>query len=221
METRVSQLRLRIQGIIIFSLIHFLLYVSPAHALRYQVAARDNTTVGNNCCGTYGTSYVMSSPAIANTHVSSLYAYQVSSLGPWNVAETGIYYAVGYSPRFFGVKVVRGLYCSPVYFGNATPGTNHSFTLSRSTINLYWRTYVVDGSAKISAQFSDIWSGISLVGSERQSLSDTNYSHFWALMKRNSSGNWYYWSNLQLYTDNDPGYTLQKISNIECKMIKG
>lgn len=76
----------------------------------------------------------------------------------------------------------------------------------------------VDGTLKKEKTYYNYQRGVAVCSSERNSTSDTNYSHFWSLKWMNSSETWPYWSDLQVLGDNDPDYYLSKISNTECYM---
>ena len=195
----------------LFVLALILLNCLRAEAALYYVTACDNTSLGTNAYGPNGYNYVMKNPVITKLHVSSLYVYKNS----YYMAEVGWCWHVGFaSPNYFAAWKTNGYYYEK-HFSLASPGTNHYYTVRNVSGTTKWRWYV-DGVYQNLEVDLGFQKGISLVSSERNSGDETNYSHFWNLRKRDSAGNWYYWSNLQLREDNDPEYRLNKISNTEC-----
>lgn len=200
--------------LIILIVVSLFSFSSVALASTYGVMAVDNSALGIAAYGTNGYNYVMSSPTISAMHVSSLY---VQTSG--NMAEVGWHATAGYPyykrPYFFAAWVKNGYY-NDYDIALAPAGTNHSYTVRNITGTNTWIWYV-DGVSKLTKTLS-FQKGYSEASSERDSLGDTNYSHFWSLRKRNSVGNWYAWTNLIQIYDNDPDYYLRKISNTACYM---
>lgn len=186
----------------------------PAFAqMPYYVQGADNTTLGRNSYGTNGYNYVMKSPTITYQHVSSLYVDNRDS--PRYFAEVGWFanpWQSNSQPRFFAAWVKKDVYGERL-FEYPTPGTNHYYTVRNVTGTTEWRWYI-DGVLKLTLSLG-FRTGYSLASSERGSLGDTNYSHFWGLRKRDYSGNWYYWTDLYPYADTDPEYRFVKVSNTE------
>lgn len=132
-----------------------------------------------------------------------------------------MWYASWSKPKFFAAWAVGG-WQHIQHFEEATPGTNHYYTVRNVSGTNYWRWYVDGVYKNLQVDLEGFRYGYAMVSSERNSLDETNYSHFWGLRKRDSAGNWYYWSYLPStpYSDNDPEYDLTKVSNTECKMEK-
>lgn len=148
----------------------------------------------------------------ARHRVSSFYVR--SGGGGYNCCEIGwVWRASVDEPRFFGVYTRNG-YIFEYDFGAAPRGTNHSYSIRNVTGTSGWIWYV-DGVRKMTVGLL-FTNGYSCASSERMELKESNYSHFWSLSKRNSTGTWYSWSNLSVLSDNDPNYYLNKISNTEC-----
>jgi hypothetical protein len=191
--------------------------ISASYAAPYDLAAYDNSTLGKACYGVYGYNYVMKDHSlIPGQHVSSLYVWQHPD--GYNLAEIGWVWR-GYRedhPHFFGAYEIRGSYYS-IIFSDAPKGTNHYYTVRNVSGSNNWRWYI-DGVLKWEVNLGGWKQGYALAASERWDEKDSNYSHFWNLRKRDSSGNWYNWTNLQVYVDTDPDYWLNKVSNTECYM---
>lgn len=191
--------------VLMFSVVNF------AHAALYYVTAYDNSSLGLAAYGTNGYNYVMSSATIYSLHVSSLYVYKDA----YNFAEVGWCWHVGMaSPNSFRAYKKAGYYAEK-HFSLAPKGTNHYYTVRNVSGTTKWRWYV-DGTYQNWEFDLGFNKGMSLVSSERNNGDETNYSHFWNLRKRDSAGNWYYWTNLQEHEDKDPEYRLNIISNTEC-----
>ncbi len=114
-------------------------------------------------------------------------------------------------PRFFCAWVIADSYYEKL-LDYPTPWTDHYYTVRNVTNSNEWRWYV-DGFLRHSAFLGGFRKGYSFGSSERNDLKETKYSHFWNLRKRDSSGNWYYFSNLQCLADTDPDYKFVKFSN--------
>lgn len=188
-------------------------------AATYSVAA-GNYTTGYANYGTYGCNYVMSNPTVSQVHVSSIYV--IDSRGTsYNMAEAGWVKCPpngATSPTFFAAWVDNGTY-GEYNIGSAPQGTNHGYKVLNVIGNNKWR-YYVDGVQKKERTYSTLFrNGSTVCSSERNSLTgDTNYSHFWSLRCMNSQGTWSDWSDLTLFGDNDPNYSLTTISDTECYM---
>ncbi|MEW6772221.1 MAG: hypothetical protein AB1330_12695 [Bacillota bacterium] len=156
----------------------------------------------------------MSDPVITSMHVSSLYVWQHEPRG-YRFTEVGWSFQKGVGePRFFAAWKGNGLYES-ADLGLAPRGTNHYYSVRNVSGTDYWRWYL-DGIFKIERYVWNFRQGYTVVSSEHSAPDETNYSHFWSLKRRDSAGNWNYWTNLSLYEDNDPDYYLNKVSNTEC-----
>lgn len=103
---------------------------------------------------------------------------------------------------------------SKVHLGQATMGSQHYYTVRNVSGSNNWLWYV-DGSSVWEVDMAGWQYGYSLASSERNTVYDSNWSHFWNLQKRDSSGNWYSWGALSQYTDTDPYFYINKISETE------
>ncbi|MEW6448058.1 MAG: hypothetical protein AB1426_08220 [Bacillota bacterium] len=216
---------MRGKGLLVMWLCLVLLSLPVSYALAgggalYSVVARDASTLGQSATGTHGHNYVMSDPAVVlgSFHVSSLYVdhngtgYNFAEVG-WCVHRT----LLGRSLYAFCAYSLDGNYTHRHYGGLISYNSNHDWTV-RHYSGTYWRWYL-DGSELATVDLKGKFTyGYSLASSERNNSGDTNYSHFWGLQDRNSSGVWYSWSNLSQWKDNDPDYRLNKVSNTECYM---
>lgn len=180
----------------------------------YWVTARNYNT-GNYAYGTKAGNYVMSSPKITNMHVNSVYVYDA---GGAYAAECGWVWYAGYSkPYWFAQQVINGA-IGPLYkFDQPTPGTNHTIQV-KNNIGTNDFSWIIDGVTKKTLSMGGWRHGETWASSERNSLDESNYGHFWSLQRMNSSGTWYYWDSLVNNWTNDPSYILVKVSNTECYM---
>jgi hypothetical protein len=119
-------------------------------------------------------------------------------------------------PRFFVAWAEDGLYGHKL-LSYPTPGTNHYYAV-RNDPGTYWWYFNIDGGAREHEREFDsskFIRGHSLGSSERESLSDTNYSHFWNLKSMDAYLNWYWWRDTYCRLDDDPEYWFNKISDTE------
>lgn len=193
-----------------------MLIINPAFAAAlYSVVANDDTSIGKNAWGVSGSNYIMTSPTIKKLHVSSIYVFKNPTGDYW--AEVGWCWHSNYNnPRYFGAYCKRGL-SYEVHFGDAPKNSNHSYSVEYVNLINKWR-WKVDGSTKMEQGLEGWCAGYALASSERNDSGETNYSHFWNLKKRDSSGNWSNWSALKQYKDNDPSYYLKRVTDSECYM---
>lgn len=117
-------------------------------------------------------------------------------------------------PRFFCAWVIGGSYYEKL-LDYPVPGTNHYYTVRNVTGSNEWRGYVDGVLRHTVSSLGGFRKGYSFASSERNDRRETNFSHFWNLRKRDSGGNWYYFSNLQCLIDSDPDYLFDKVSNTE------
>lgn len=208
----------------IFTCIMLLLVFSlPAYAgqQQYWVIAED--TNSGNAYGIAGTNYVMSNPTIGADdpygHVSSFYirdewTNSMSEVG-WHAYTVGTTRYV----KFFGAWSINGIY-NDAEFGNAPLNSNHNYQLEAPVGTDTWYFYI-DGVNKKTQVVTGMKYGVALASSERNSLTATNYSHFWNLKEKNNLGSFYNWLTLDFYRNpTDPEYTLNIISNTACEMYK-
>jgi len=193
--------------------------VLAATGMDYYVVAYDNSSGGKTAYGTDGNNYVMSNPTVSSVdgHVSSLYVRDGGGVGN-NFAEVGWCahnYLTGRSVQFFVAAMKNGAY-KKYHEGDAPLGTNHFYKIEHVGSG-NWDWYI-DGVKKWTTTFSGFTYGYTTASSERETLNDTNYSHFWMLYKKDNYNVWSTWSNLTQLLDNDPNYNLRKVTNYECYM---
>lgn len=199
----------------------FLINCSVALSLDWAETAFDYTDLGRHCYGNYGYNYVMDNPLIEYKHVSSLYV-QHSKADPYYPTgiEMGWWWKHSDSgPRFFVVKVINGSY-SEYPLAWATRGENYSYTIKRYLPDTVW-AFSIDGSTKKEIDIPDCPFGYAQAASERQTLNETNYSHFWAMKKMDVNSSWFAWSNLAADPNscNDPYYHISKNTDQDFAMV--
>lgn len=120
-------------------------------------------------------------------------------------------------PHFFGVTVDGEVYAE-VHFGDAPAGSSHYYSIINNNTK-YWEWYV-DGHTEMQNIYMPFKQGKAQTSSEKHDLGEFNGSHFWGLLKKNSIGTWYDFTNLQEYYDDDYLYYFSKISETEHIVIK-
>jgi len=221
------------------------LNASAAFALQYQVGGYENQSSGTSIrwTGGHGYNYVMSGPNITKNHVNSIYMRR-DDLGSGYYYEVGWAWQAGQEPKWFWARMVNGVYKGPFIKSTAPRNSNHLLSAQAdsnepgSPARLKVDTTVLYDSQVAGHGVSMFNDGVLVWGSERQCAklcqgsnsscpcicnrtdctahgSDSNYGHFWHLMKRRHDFAWIYWENHQMFTDNDPTYNWVKTSNTE------
>lgn len=158
--------------------------------------------------------YVMDNPTIYARHVNSIYLTQPTSpyTGQPYGYEVGWLWNAAQPPQWFAVRVnVFGEYGQVMGPIAAHPNNN------RLTVVLY------GGNAKMAVDSTNIWvdspsiisAGNGYAGSERHDTAETNYAHFWSLLRMDSSGVWSNWSNQKVWKDNDDDYWVNRNGHTE------
>lgn len=184
----------------------------PAFALTYGEGVQDG---GATVRGTYAMNYVMQTQPSAN-HLNSIYVYKDAA----NVMELGwawwgpnwVYGSYSYPAWFVHIndgssssyeeyysygKVINGTFYpgqNPLP-GQATPGTNYSFKVENGGYGSKTWYAKVNGYTKYTRTFGNLSYGYSIIGSERASLNDSNYAHFWSCQDLISSPNQNSWTD--------------------------
>ncbi|WP_461372408.1 hypothetical protein, partial [Candidatus Aquicultor sp.] len=170
----------------------------PAYALQYGLGVQEKI---NYVRGNYASNYVMVTPAV-DDHVNSIYVRQDSG----NKVEIGWDWQGAWNkPSWFIRTVDRGTVHE--YFsydgdvlGWPTTGTNYGFKIENAGVNSKTWYAKVNGYDKLfgnnqyntggaGRNFLDLFYGVAIIGSERNSLSDSNYAHFRSCQKIPNAAN--------------------------------
>lgn len=187
--------------------------------------------------GTYVMNYVMTIQPTSN-HVNSIYVikdgFNMLELG-WCWWGPSWIYGSTSSPAWFvhvndgsevnwaeytsDGQIISGVYTSGVNAlpGRPTTGTNYGFKIENNGFNSKTWYAKVNNYTKYTRTYANFAYGRSIIGSERQHDSDSNYAHFWSCQRiPNLSGqSWTNWQTPDLFSDNDPAYYWNKISATE------
>lgn len=204
--------------IILISLFTFLSFPALAGATDMDVVTYENNSSGKTAYGINGYSYLPTNLSVNTLHVSSLYVWQMPD--GYNMVEGG--WAIE-PPSFQKYYHFAAWQKNGVYYlrelADAATGSWHYYTVRNVTGTNDWKWHV-NGQVLWITNMGGWKYGTVLTASERDSYGDSNWSHFKGLRKRDSSGNYYYWTNLTQWFDTDPDYRLNKISNTEHYVIK-
>ena len=202
---------------------------SPAFALPYWRAGRENKSSGTSIRWTGGHAYnfVMANPNITGDHVNSIY---IARIGPgypnhyyevgwnWRVIWDGTKYVRRSTPEWFWSKMVSGVYYGP-YRTDAQANSNHLLSVQiESNGNAQMKVDSTVLRQEVSNFYPD---GEIFWGSERQNTNESNFGHFWHLMKRRHDYSWVLWEDQREYSSPlaspqpDPGYHYYEASEYE------
>ena len=200
--------------ILILALCTMLVFPLSAYAMTYDVAADDYTSLGWNSYGTNGYNYlpqfvIDDTPSI---HVSSFYVWEHPD--GWNLGEVGWVVNKGLlTPvQHFAAWERNGNYYK-THLGGISTGT-HYYTV-RNEIGTNNYLFFTDGVQRLRVDMLGWRYGVSLASSERNTSSDSNWSHNWNLSKINSSGTWVSWGQVDTYQDTDPWWYINPLSSTE------
>lgn len=100
--------------------------------------------------------------------------------------------------------------------GVAPQASNHSYSISNEMTTMNW-VFFIDGVYKFKLYSHSFNYGTPQVSSERNSIYDSNYSHFWGMQYKRSDNTWTPFKALNSYMamDLDPEYNYRKVSNTE------
>jgi len=138
-----------------------------------------------------------------------------------NWVEVGWWTRPGYwpNPQYFAAWAINGQ-ISVYYWWPATPGTYHWFKVFNPTggQDSYWEFWV-DNTPLPPIVNTNFDAGLPGGQSEAHNTCDQAGTSWWALQKCiRTYGNWYYWTRLGQYLDNNPGYYLYVVSDHEFKV---
>ncbi|PKM44562.1 MAG: hypothetical protein CVV03_07665 [Firmicutes bacterium HGW-Firmicutes-8] len=200
--------------IVLITMIALLIFPTWSYAALMGVMGWDSSHSGT-AYGTFGYNYVMAAPNVDSMHVSSIYVRS----GNTHMCEAGWFASSDDIPKFFNAWMINGIYSERIW-ENAPKDSNHRYQVENTIGTNWWKIYI-DGVNKFTVNMNGWTHGDSVGTSERNLTTDTNYSHFWSMKYKNSSGTFNSWQTGSQYYDNDPGYKYSKTSNTEFYVVQG